>query len=437
MTNPTFAVAVQWDGGGWTDETARVRHIHARSGFAQPHARIPAVGRCEIVLDNADRRFTPGNASSPLAGNLLPRKEVKVTASDGTTTWTLWHGFIEAIEPGAGDWNGKECVLRAVDGVALLEQARVSVEHASSQTPFNALYPLVSGAGVADTDIHTGDDALTDVGKDWLPENTRVLDAVRQVCDATYGRFWVARDGTATYWTRGDQQDPTASDALTVGADYRARLLNVQPASLIGYWRLNESSGTTAADSSDEGHDGTATGVTWGADGMGDGATAASFDGVNDYITLPHAALDAAMDFSSGTFMAWVNTDWVDDLIRTVFRVESSGDGQLFLNVSATGLVVFRHNTTGNRAQPTYTPSGTGWRHLAATWDATTEQAVLYLDGSAVSSGAGVASWTDALTDAHLGVNAGTSHFWNGDLAHCALWNTALSAAEIAPLGVA
>ena len=57
----------------------------------------------------------------------------------------------------------------------------------------------------------------------------------------------------------------------------------------IAYFELGETSGTTAVDSAGN-HDGTYTnGVSLGADGIVSGSTAASFDGSNDFVEIPHS----------------------------------------------------------------------------------------------------------------------------------------------------
>ena len=101
----TFTVEIDWDHDGtWTDETSRTRRALIRSGFggAGNHAEdgsgenVAGVGRCTLTMDNTSQRFSPGYASGALYGKLLPRREVRVRATDGVTTWTLFRGFIEA-----------------------------------------------------------------------------------------------------------------------------------------------------------------------------------------------------------------------------------------------------------------------------------------------------------------------------------------------------
>ncbi|MHC4629535.1 MAG: hypothetical protein ACYTDV_21380 [Planctomycetota bacterium] len=74
--------------------------------------------------------------------------------------------------------------------------------------------------------------------------------------------------------------------------------------SLVGWWRLDDGSGTTATDSSGNGNDGTLTGgPTWA---LGRLSGALEFDGVDDYVEVPHAQI-LTVD-NEVTVMAWVNT---------------------------------------------------------------------------------------------------------------------------------
>lgn len=78
----------------------------------------------------------------------------------------------------------------------------------------------------------------------------------------------------------------------------------------LAYYQLGESSGTTAVDSAGD-HDGTYTnGVDLGADGIVSNSSAASFDGDDDFVEIPHSD-DMLLD--SGTVSIWFKADDVDD----------------------------------------------------------------------------------------------------------------------------
>ncbi|MHC4641347.1 MAG: LamG domain-containing protein, partial [Planctomycetota bacterium] len=74
--------------------------------------------------------------------------------------------------------------------------------------------------------------------------------------------------------------------------------------SLVGWWRFDEGSGTTAYDTSTYGNDGTLQGGPQWVNGKL--ATALQFDGVDDFVDVPHAAI-LTVD-TEVTVMAWINT---------------------------------------------------------------------------------------------------------------------------------
>ncbi|MCZ7540150.1 MAG: hypothetical protein M5U29_09590 [Anaerolineae bacterium] len=223
----TFTVEMDWSADGtWTDETARVRRVRARAGFARAREPVAAPGVCELVLDNHDRRFSPGNAASPLAGKLLPGRAARLCASEGGDTWTLFCGTIARIAPEAGAWPGA-VTITCTDGIARLARARVSVPHTDAVPAAEAVSDLVSAVYTPPAlSIADNGDSLAHYGRSWEPERVTALDALEDICRAVYGRFWVARDGTVTFWSRCQQQDPSVSAALVSGTGASAAPLD-------------------------------------------------------------------------------------------------------------------------------------------------------------------------------------------------------------------
>ncbi|MBN1963310.1 MAG: hypothetical protein JW910_01605 [Anaerolineae bacterium] len=214
----TFTVEIDWDHNGtWTDETARTRRIRTWSGFERPGDEVAGVGRCAITLDNSAGRFSPGSSGGPLYGDLLPRRAVRITATSGGSAWVIFRGYIERLLPDAGQYGPGEVVIEAVDGMALLARQRIGVAYAGSKAVDEAISAVVSAAYTPPASSY-GDngDTLAHYGRTWQPEITTARDALRDICRAVYGRFFIARDGTATFWTRGDIQNPSVAAALTI-----------------------------------------------------------------------------------------------------------------------------------------------------------------------------------------------------------------------------
>ncbi|HEV3260444.1 MAG TPA: hypothetical protein VG013_26550, partial [Gemmataceae bacterium] len=105
-------------------------------------------------------------------------------------------------------------------------------------------------------------------------------------------------------------------------ADYMQTVLADNPA---GYWRLGEASGTTASDSSGNGHNGTYMGgVTLGQPGAiaGDPNTSVAFNGTNGIVDTSFVP-----NVLSFTIEAWVNPATASARPQTVAGV--SGAAQL------------------------------------------------------------------------------------------------------------
>jgi regulation of enolase protein 1 (concanavalin A-like superfamily) len=76
-------------------------------------------------------------------------------------------------------------------------------------------------------------------------------------------------------------------------------------AGLVGHWAFDEGSGTTARDSSPNGNDGTLVGGPVWVDGVIDGAL--QFDGVDDYVEVPHNPVLAIA--GEVTVSVWINAE--------------------------------------------------------------------------------------------------------------------------------
>jgi len=205
-------------------------------------------------------------------------------------------------------------------------------------------------------------------------------------------------------------------------------LTGMAKAELVGWWRLDEGSGTTVYDSSGYGNDGTFNGDPEWVVGKVGGAL--EFDG-GDYVNVPGAA---DINPESITLMTWVNFSTVDpaDMERQDYL--SRGDDYAFSlhewnnNGMIHGIVTSAGDwavVTGNTVVEPDT-----WYHTAMTYDSSTQILILYLDGQ---------------IDGELSVPAGLEHRLGGPLTigtysgrdllgrldEIKIWDEALSQAEI------
>lgn len=100
MPYPTAIVEVAFTDGPyepyptWTAVTSYVREITVRRGRASEVENFEA-GTATLVLDNRDRRFDPFYTSGPYYGNLLPRRQIRIRATNNSTTYDVFRGYVE------------------------------------------------------------------------------------------------------------------------------------------------------------------------------------------------------------------------------------------------------------------------------------------------------------------------------------------------------
>ena len=153
----TYTVCVDWDNDGsfataGDDISAYVKSVTARIGITYEDARVADIGQCAIVLNNDDRRFSPANSGSPLYGKLLPNLPVRVQATEGGSTWTLFRGHIRSIEPDAGTQSERETRITCEDALSTLHRATCAItmqEDAQAEDIIRLVLNQVFGADYA------------------------------------------------------------------------------------------------------------------------------------------------------------------------------------------------------------------------------------------------------------------------------------------------
>jgi len=211
---------------------------------------------------------------------------------------------------------------------------------------------------------------------------------------------------------------------------------------IVAKWELEEGSGTTVVDSSGNGHTGTISGDPTWVTGVGSTGVALRMDGTGDYITIPHNAA------FNGTTALSVSVWAKPEVLATQYLVKKASGTSPFadgweVGLSSSGPIFWRFNAevSGNtyRIQSTasYPTGGSTWVHICGTWDGTTMR--LYVNGTeaatAITGPAG-GPVTNTLAVKISGENAGYRVF-TGAMDRVAIYNHALSSAEVAALAVA
>ncbi len=186
---------------------------------------------------------------------------------------------------------------------------------------------------------------------------------------------------------------------------------------LVGYWSMNEESGTTVSDISGTGNNGTATGT-----GIVDGkyAKARSFNGTSDYVSIPNSpTLDINGPNSQITISSWVKLNSFKNSWSTLLYKSTSNTGDinkerqyaLFIN-NLTGAIGFSSTSVDNiNTNQTWvvTPSVVKlnqWHHIVGVIDSLNSIMRVYIDGNQIASIAySTAGIRSASGNLHIGRN--------------------------------
>jgi hypothetical protein len=151
------------------------------------------------------------------------------------------------------------------------------------------------------------------------------------------------------------------------------------PAGLVGWWKLDESSGITAADSSGNGNNGTLSGGTWQASGghIAGALHLNAFDVVN-------CGAAASLNTPSVTVAFWMKPDSLGNVIP-VDKLPTAGSVGYAVKLRDTGTIWFRVGAEGGPALDVYGGAGIysagTWTHVACTFDSGTGAMRMYING--------------------------------------------------------
>ena len=225
--------------------------------------------------------------------------------------------------------------------------------------------------------------------------------------------------------------------ALSVlGAAFCWSRISAQAAPLPGLaaaYAFNEGSGPSAADISGNNLNGTLSGAAWTTQGKFGGAL--SFDGVNDWVTVPDAAV---LDLTTGmTVEAWVypTAGGSGPVWRNVVIKERSG-GEVYNLYSANGSnVPVVYVIRAAQTNPPQDATGTValalnvWTHLAATYDGATLR--LHVNGVQVGSRAVSGALLTSTGVLRIGGNSVWGEYFEGRIDEVRVYNRALTITEI------
>jgi hypothetical protein len=219
------------------------------------------------------------------------------------------------------------------------------------------------------------------------------------------------------------------ADAASPTTAYRQDVLAASPAS---YWRLGETSGTSAADELGS-NPGTYSNVLLNQPGAlaGDSNPSSSFDGTQGYLRVP--ASPSLNMTTAVTVEFWAKRRTISSTYQVL--VGKPGDGQsqnenyaVWLTPSNKYIAYFGNGSTYVAVQ-TPAITDTNWHHVVTTNDGSTVK--IYLDGLLKQTASTTLSLTPNSQPLNIGRTNNNRYFFNGWLDEMAIYPTALSGTTV------
>jgi len=189
------------------DVTNRVRSLAITRGKSRRFTNFPA-GQAVVEFNNHDRAFDPEYTSSPFAGNIIPRREIRI--SSGTAI--QFTGWVD-------DWNltytpdGNSIAdAAALDATTILAKQTLSVGTPTQELTSARINSKLTDAGWAAElrDIQTG---TVDVGTQEIEANQNALAYLELVTATEAGLLFVDKQGRVAFRPR--RQAPSSDTLVT------------------------------------------------------------------------------------------------------------------------------------------------------------------------------------------------------------------------------
>ncbi len=294
----------------------------------------------------------------------------------------------------------------------------------------------VIGVDIKDFTLTRNGDAIDLTGSSVTRVSSRKFTINLTTLTARSGEYvlTLAADGSGIQGLSGNVlstniQDSFVVDQTLVSAPtYSSSVSSYGP---VGYWRLSESTGTAASDSSGNKRNGVyRNGVSLGQRGALSGPSssnnAASFDGINDHVSIPDSTALRSSQLSLEALVK-INSAAIQDddaiLMKTTTKSRTDGYG---LYYSKGYLHFFVNHFSNIRVAAPIIPNQ--FVHVVATYDGKALR--LYFNGILVSGKTVSVAVKHSVAPLLIGAAPGGSNF-GGTLDEISIYNRALSAVEV------
>jgi len=187
------------------DVTEKVKSIAVRRGKNRQLDEFDA-GLANVLFDNNDRTFDPENPNSPYAGQIVPKRAIRIS-SGGNRIFT---GVID-------DWNleyqpagNSEASAASSDAFTLFNTQTLPVGTATAQLSGARVNAILDLPDVNwPTEARDIEDGLTNLGADVFAEDSNVLEYLRTVAKTEAGSIFISSGGDVVFKDRAPASSGT------------------------------------------------------------------------------------------------------------------------------------------------------------------------------------------------------------------------------------
>ena len=226
MAVATYKLEIDWNNDGdFTDtgdslDMGRVRTVSCNFGRdrASQLTGNSKAGTLKAVVDNRSGDYSYFNSSSPLYGNLLPGRPVRLLASsDSLTDQPVWRGFLTKITPMVRAGGDSTVTLEATGPLGYVNLDQIDVPMVTSQRTDQVVDDILDAAGwPAGANYRTIATGKTTITRYWK-SGAYTVAALQEVEETEAGFIYETKDGKIGF---DDRHARLSGAALTSQATY-------------------------------------------------------------------------------------------------------------------------------------------------------------------------------------------------------------------------
>ena len=226
MVVASYKLQVDWNNDGdWGDtgeeiDMSRVRGItcsFGRDRASQLTGKSKA-GKLRATLDNRSGDYNPFNSDSPIYGNILPGRPVRLLGTSTTQSdQAIWQGFLTRITPQVFLGGDATAILEATGPLGQINLDQIEVAMVTSQRTDQVVDDILDAAGWgAGSSYRTLDTGKTTISR-FFSSATYTMKALQEVESTEGGFIREGKDGKIVFDNRHHR---LAGSALTSQATY-------------------------------------------------------------------------------------------------------------------------------------------------------------------------------------------------------------------------